>query len=117
MALPFGFLTRGAVGVWPSRPEVASAVGTWRQPLHARRAPRRPSSPPSNPRRAPGYGWIAKAIGISRASVDHVLQAARGPHWKDEETKAPACGRGFRAASSVGWMGGATDGPRIGSTE
>src|SRR5258706_1578938 len=28
-----------------------------------------------------------------------------------------ARGRGFRAASSVGWMGGATDGPRIGSTE
>jgi hypothetical protein len=76
-ATPFGFLTGGAVGVSPSRPEAASAVRTWRQPLHARRAPRRPSSPPSNPRRAPGYGWIAKAIGIGRASVDHVLQAAR----------------------------------------
>ncbi len=37
--------------------------------------------------------------------------------WNDHETKAPACGQGFRAASSVGWMGGATDGPRIGSTE
>ena len=53
-ATPFGFLTRGAVGVSPSRPEAASAVHTWRQPLHARRAPLRPSSPPSNPRRAPG---------------------------------------------------------------
>src|SRR5258708_24143777 len=58
MALPFGFLTRGAVGVSSSRPEAASAVGTWRQPLHARRPPRRPSSPPSHPRTAPRYGWI-----------------------------------------------------------
>ncbi len=33
----------------------------------------------------------------------------------DDETKAPADGRGFRAGLSVGWMGGATDSPRIGS--
>src|SRR5258708_21833737 len=49
MALPFGFLTRGAVGVSPSRPEAASAVGTWRQPLHSHPAARRPSSPPTTP--------------------------------------------------------------------
>src|SRR5258706_5613220 len=31
--------------------------------------------------------------------------------------RKPQHGRGFRAGSSVGWMGGATDGPRIGSSE
>jgi len=34
-------------------------------------------------------------------------------HWNDDETKAPACGRGFRAASSVGWMGGARSLPAL----
>jgi len=50
-ALPFGDLPRGVIGVSPSRPEVASAVGRGGNCYTHRRDPRSPSSPPSNSRR------------------------------------------------------------------
>jgi hypothetical protein len=76
MALPFGFLTRGAVGVSPSRPEAASAVGRGGNFYTHRRDPPAPFIVPQaihGGRR--GYGWIPKALGIGQASVYRVLEA------------------------------------------
>jgi hypothetical protein len=59
---------------------------------------------------------LKTASGASLAPVTRA-EAVCGALWKDDETKAPACGRSFRTDSSVGWMGGATDGPLMSSVE
>jgi len=51
---------------------------------------------------------------VSRERRPCIRKAGR---WRGDETKAPVDGRGFRAGSSDGWMGGVTGGPQISSTE